>query len=71
MKQQNFRQFFKRRFKSLGQLSVLSLMAVSLIACSKQSDTQPTQAVTPHWLRIDSEVHVPDWLECQIVYYMQ
>jgi len=39
MKQQNFRQFFKRRFKSLGQLSVLSLMAVSLIACSKQSDT--------------------------------
>lgn len=63
MKQQNFRQFFKRRFKSLGQLSVLSLMALSLIACSKQSDTPANQVHELRYQSLTSVVSLPELAE--------
>lgn len=63
MKQQNFRQFFKGRFKSLGQLSVLSLMAVSLIACSKQSDTPANQVYELRYQSLTSVVSLPELAE--------
>ncbi|ENX41850.1 ABC transporter substrate-binding protein [Acinetobacter sp. NIPH 2100] len=63
MKQQNFRQFFKRHFKSLGQISVLSLMAISLIACSKQSDIPPNQVHELRYQSLTSVVSLPELAE--------
>lgn len=63
MKQQNFRQFFKRRFKSLGQLSLLSLMALSLMACSKQSDTPANQVHELRYQSLTSVVSLPELAE--------
>ncbi|WP_151716889.1 ABC transporter substrate-binding protein [Acinetobacter sp. TUM15071] len=63
MKQQNFRQFFKRLFKSLRQLSVLSLMTLSLIACSKQSDTPANQVHELRYQSLTSVVSLPELAE--------
>lgn len=63
MKQQNFRQSFKRHFKALGQISVLSLMAISLIACSKQSDIPPKQVHELRYQSLTSVVSLPELAE--------
>ncbi|EOR06740.1 ABC transporter substrate-binding protein [Acinetobacter genomosp. 15BJ] len=63
MKQQNFRQFFKRRFKSLGQLSVLSLMALALVACSKNSEVPPNQVHELRYQSLSSVVSLPELAE--------
>ncbi|USA47874.1 ABC transporter substrate-binding protein [Acinetobacter sp. C26M] len=63
MKQQNFRQFFKRRFKSLGQLCVLSLIVLSLIACGKQSDTPANQVHELRYQSLTSVVSLPELAE--------